>query len=159
MILRTGFGYDVHPLAPGRQLMVGGISIPHHKGTKGHSDGDALIHAIVDALLGASALGNIGDYFPDTDPAYHNMPSRAFLEKTIEMVLEKGFRIINMDSTIVLENPKIKTFISSIRQNLSEIMHTPLETISVKATTSEKMGFAGREEGIACYAVVLIQKD
>lgn len=159
MILRTGFGYDVHPLAPGRQLMVGGISIPHHKGTKGHSDGDALIHAMVDALLGALALGSIGDFFPDTDPAYHNMPSRVFLEKTMEMIREKGFRIINMDSTVVLESPKIKPIIPSIRQNLSELMHTPEEAVSIKATTSEKMGFAGREEGIACYAVVLIQKD
>ena len=159
MILRTGFGYDVHPLEAGRPLKIGGISIPHHKGTQGHSDGDALIHAVVDALLGALALGNIGDFFPDNDPAYQNMESRIFLEKTMHLLHKKKFHIINMDSTVVLEQPKIKPYIPDIRKKLAEIMKISLDAISVKATTSEKMGFAGREEGVACYAVVLIQKD
>ncbi|HHJ09448.1 MAG TPA: 2-C-methyl-D-erythritol 2,4-cyclodiphosphate synthase [Bacteroidetes bacterium] len=158
MILRIGFGYDVHPLVPDRELMIGGISIPHYKGTKGHSDGDALIHAIVDALLGTLALGNIGDFFPDNDPAYHNMKSRIFLEKTIALISNQGFYIVNIDSTVVLEQPKIKSYIPAIRKSLSEIMQIPIDAVSVKATTSEKMGFIGKEEGIACYAVVLIQK-
>ncbi len=159
MILRTGFGYDVHPLVPQHKLMIGGIAVPYHKGTFGHSDGDALIHAIVDALLGALALGNIGDLFPPDDPAYHNMESRFFLEKTITLIREKGFRIVNTDSTVVLEKPKIKPFIPAMRKNLSEIMQIPVDAVSVKATTSEKMGFVGQEEGVACYAVVMIQKD
>lgn len=159
MILRTGFGYDVHPLAPDRKLMIGGIAIPHSRGTKGHSDGDALIHAMVDALLGALALGNIGDYFPDTDPSYRNMESRVFLKKTVSLIREKGFDIVNTDSTVVLEKPKIKPYISTIRKNLAEIMQIPVDNVSVKATTSEKLGFAGKEEGIACYAVVLVQKE
>ncbi|MCD6201482.1 MAG: 2-C-methyl-D-erythritol 2,4-cyclodiphosphate synthase [Bacteroidales bacterium] len=159
MILRTGFGYDVHPLVPERPLMIGGIAIPHYKGTKGHSDGDALIHAIVDALLGTLALGNIGDYFPDDDPLYHNMQSRIFLEKTVALIYNHGFNIVNIDSTVVLEQPKIKPHIPAIRKNLSEIMQISIDTVSVKATTSEQMGFAGKEEGLACYAVVLIQKD
>lgn len=159
MILRTGFGYDVHPLVPDRKLMIGGIEIPHSKGTKGHSDGDALIHAMVDALLGALALGNIGDYFPDTDPSYRNMKSRIFLEKTVSLIREKGFDIVNTDSTVVLEKPKIKPYISAIRKNLAAIMQIPVENVSVKVTTSEKMGFAGKEEGLACFAVVLVQKN
>ena len=159
MILRTGFGYDVHPLVPERPLMIGGIAIPHYKGTKGHSDGDTLIHAIVDALLGTLALGNIGDYFPDDDPLYHNMQSRIFLEKTVALIYNHGFNIVNIDSTVVLEQPKIKPHIPAIRKNLSEIMQISIDTVSVKATTSEQMGFAGKEEGLACYAVVLIQKD
>ena len=157
-MLRTGFGYDVHPLVPDRKLRVGGISVPHYKGTEGHSDGDALIHAIVDALLGALASGSIGDHFPDTDPAYKDKASRYFLEKTLSMVLSNGFEIVNIDSTVVLEKPKIRPYIQAIRKSLAGIMHLPVERISVKATTNERMGFTGREEGIACYAIVLIQK-
>ncbi len=159
MILRTGFGYDVHPLVAERKLMIGGVAIPHYKGTKGHSDGDALIHAIVDALLGALALGNIGDYFPDNDPAYLDVQSRIFLEKAVALIRNQGFHIVNIDSTVVLEQPKIKPHIPAIRKNLSEILQIPMDAVSVKATRSEKMGFAGKEEGMACYAVVLIQKD
>jgi len=158
MILRTGFGFDVHPLERGRALMLGGVTIPHHKGTKGHSDGDALIHAIVDALLGALSLGDIGDYFPDYDPAFKDMKSRVFLEKAVELVNNQNFSIQNIDTTILLEKPKLKPFIPAIRQKLATIMKMPVDAVSVKSTTEEKLGYIGKEKGVACYAVALLLK-
>lgn len=158
MIFRTGLGYDVHPLVSGRPLIIGGINIPHSLGSLGHSDGDALIHAVVDALLGSLALGDIGQHFPDDDISWKDKPSSIFLEKARDLVREKGFDIVNIDTTIILEKPKLKPFIPAIRKNMAQILMTSEDNISVKATTHEKMGFAGEEKGWACHAVVLVKK-
>lgn len=155
---RTGFGYDVHALAENRKLILGGIEIPFEKGLIGHSDADALLHAISDALLGALALGDIGKYFPDTDDQFKNAESRLFLERINKLVEENGYLIGNIDSTLVMEKPKISTYIDQMRSNISEILNISPGQISIKATTSERMGFVGREEGIKAYAVVLIMK-
>jgi 2-C-methyl-D-erythritol 2,4-cyclodiphosphate synthase len=158
MNLRIGYGYDVHQLAKGNKLHMGGIVIPHKKGCVAHSDGDVLIHAICDALLGAAALGDIGYHFPDTDPAYKNIDSKILLKNTLDIISKKGYSIVNIDSTVCLEKPKIKEYIPKMITVLSEILKTQKENISVKATTTEKLGFIGKEEGIAAHAVVLIQK-
>jgi 2-C-methyl-D-erythritol 2,4-cyclodiphosphate synthase len=159
MIFRTGLGYDVHPLVAGRPLIIGGIKIPYHLGTLGHSDGDALLHAVTDALLGSLALGDIGEHFPDDDPAWKNQPSHIFLEKAASLVKEKGFTIANVDTIVILEKPKLKPFIPEIRENMARILNIGVDMISVKATTHEKMGFAGEEKGWACHALVLVQKE
>jgi len=159
MIFRTGLGYDVHPLVAGRPLIIGGINIPYHLGTLGHSDGDALLHAVTDALLGSLALGDIGEHFPDDDPAWKNQPSHIFLEKAAALVSEKGFTIANVDTIVILEKPKLKPFIPEIRENMARILNIGVDMISVKATTHEKMGFAGEEKGWACHALVLVQKE
>lgn len=156
---RTGFGIDFHQLAAGRELWIGGISIPHYKGAVGHSDADVLLHAICDAMLGALCLGDIGLHFPDTDNAYKNIDSKILLARTYELIRSKGYRIGNIDSSICLELPKIKPHALSIRETIASILSIELDQISVKATTAEKMGFVGREEGISAFATVLLLHD
>jgi 2-C-methyl-D-erythritol 2,4-cyclodiphosphate synthase len=158
MSYRIGFGIDFHQLAEGRDLWIGGVKIPHHKGALGHSDADVLLHAICDALLGALALGDIGIHFPNTDTAYKNISSKILLQKCFELVQQKGYRIVNVDSSICLEEPKIKKYSQEMRDIIADILHVTFEDISVKATTTEKMGFAGREEGLFAYANVLLVK-
>lgn len=158
MKLRTGIGFDVHQLVTGRKLVLGGIEIPHEKGCRAHSDGDVLIHAICDALLGAAALGDIGTHFPDTDNQYKDMDSRILLEKTNILLRKKGYDISNIDSVICLQTPKIQGYIAPIRRSLSGVLKIDAEDISVKATTTEKLGFTGREEGLAAWATVLLVK-
>ncbi len=149
-----GFGYDVHKLAPGESLILGGVDFPDAPlGTVAHSDGDVLIHAIIDALFGALALGDIGKHFPDTDPQYKNANSIELLKKTGAMIKEKSAEIINIDSTIVLERPKLREHIDAMRKNIAGALGIKIDQVSVKATTSEKIGFVGREEGVAAYAV------
>lgn len=159
MSFRIGFGIDFHQFAEGRDLWLGGIKIPHSKGAIGHSDADVLLHAICDALLGALALGDIGLHFPNTEQAYKDIESKILLKKSYELIKEKGYTIINIDSTVCLENPKIKPFVSSMQQTIAEILDITVNDISIKATTTETMGFAGREEGLVAYATVLLQKQ
>jgi 2-C-methyl-D-erythritol 2,4-cyclodiphosphate synthase len=158
MSYRIGFGIDFHQLEEGRALWLGGVKIPHHKGALGHSDADVLLHAICDALLGALALGDIGMHFPNTDPAYKNIDSKILLKECFRLVQEKGYRVVNVDSSICLEEPKIKKYSPEMRQIIATILGIGLEDVSVKATTTEKMGFAGREEGLVAYANVLLRK-
>jgi len=153
---RIGHGYDVHRLDEERELILGGVKIPAPKGCVAHSDGDVLIHAICDALLGAANLGDIGKHFPDNDPRYRNISSSILLGKVCEKLKENNFKINNIDSTICLQEPKIAPFIENIKSNLGHLLET--EAISVKATTTEKLGFIGRKEGISAYAVALIHK-
>lgn len=156
--IRIGYGYDVHQLVSGRKLILGGIEIPHHKGLSGHSDADALLHAISDALLGALALGDIGKHFPDTDPQYKGADSKELLRLCYQKVREKGYVLGNLDATVIAEKPKLMPHINSMRNSISEILKCSIEDISIKATTSEKMGFVGQEKGMAVHAVVLIYK-
>ena len=148
---------DVHQLVEGRPLWIGGVLIPHHKGALGHSDADVLLHAICDALLGALALGDIGTHFPDNDAAYKNIDSKILLKRTIDLVRMKNYKVVNVDSTICLEQPKIRPHVSEMQKVIAEIMGVSVDDISIKATTTEKMGFIGREEGIAAYATVLLE--
>lgn len=157
--IRVGFGYDVHTFSKGRELILGGISIPYSHGLMGHSDADALLHAITDALLGAVALGDIGTHFPDTDPAYKNADSAVLLQKAYALVRKKGYRFCNADVTVVCEKPKLKPFIPAMQRKIANLLGSETDTVSVKATTSEKMGFAGRGEGVAVHAVVLVEKS
>ena len=154
MKIKVGFGFDVHQLVEGRELWLGGILLEHEKGLLGHSDADVLTHAVMDALLGAAALGDIGTWFPDTDPAY----SKILLKKTVELIASKGYQIGNIDATICAERPKLKAHIPSMQQVLAEVMGIDADDISIKATTTEKLGFTGREEGISAYATVLINR-
>jgi len=156
--MRIGFGYDVHQFAENRELWLGGVKIPHTKGLLGHSDADVLIHAICDALLGAAALGDIGKHFPDTDPIFKGIASKILLSKTAELLASAGYKIQNIDSTIALQIPKIAPYIMQMRNTLSVILGIDLDQISIKATTTERLGFEGREEGVSAYAVVLISK-
>jgi len=156
--IRVGFGYDVHQLVPGRKLIVGGISIPHTKGALGHSDADVLLHAIADALLGASALGDIGTHFPDTDTRYKNMDSKLIVQQIVTLLKKHNFSIGNIDSTIVLQEPKISPFIPAMKKQIAEILEINESDVSVKATTTEHLGFVGREEGIAAYAVAMVEE-
>ncbi len=158
MQTRIGFGYDVHRLEEGIPFRLGGIDIPHTKGAKGHSDADTLVHAICDALLGASALGDIGQHFPDTSKDYKDINSLVLLEKTIRMITDLGYTINNIDCTVCLQSPKIRPYIDDMRSALSLAMGIDKNSISVKATTEEKLGFTGREEGVAAYAVVLVSQ-
>lgn len=158
MQTRIGFGYDVHQLEEGIPFRLGGVDIPHKKGALGHSDADTLIHAICDALLGAAALGDIGKHFPDNSEEYKNINSLVLLERTIRMIYDMGYAISNIDSTICLQKPKIAPYIEDMRSALSLAMGIDRNQISIKATTEEKLGFTGREEGIAVYAIVLIVK-
>jgi 2-C-methyl-D-erythritol 2,4-cyclodiphosphate synthase len=153
---RTGFGIDFHQLVEGRELWIGGIKLEHSKGALGHSDADVLLHAICDAMLGALSLGDIGLHFPDTDESYKNIDSKILLQKTIWLVREAEYVVGNIDSTICLESPKIKPYVPEMRKVISEILMINENQVSIKATTSEKMGFVGREEGIAAYATVLL---
>jgi 2-C-methyl-D-erythritol 2,4-cyclodiphosphate synthase len=158
MQFRVGFGFDVHKLEEGRDLCIGGIKIPHHKGTLGHSDADVLIHAICDALLGAAALGDIGKHFPDTSSEFKNIDSKILLKRVVLLLQEKNYKVNNIDATLCLEKPKIAPYIDEMRKTLSELVFTDIECISIKATTNEKMGFIGREEGVTAYAVASIIK-
>lgn len=158
MNIRVGYGYDVHQLAEGKELYLGGIKIPHTKGCIAHSDGDVLIHAICDAILGAAAMRDIGYHFPDTAQKYKNIDSKILLQQTLDIVSGKGYSIVNIDSTICLQQPKISNYIPEMVKTLANILDTDQENISVKATTTEKLGFIGREEGISAHAVVLIKK-
>ena len=154
--MRIGFGYDVHRFAEGRELWLGGIKIPHNKGLLGHSDADVVIHAICDALLGAAALGDIGKHFPDTDPKYKGIDSKILLAETSKLLASAGFSIQNIDTTIAVQLPRIAPYIEQMQSTLSGILNLELGQVSVKATTTEKLGFEGREEGISAYAIVLL---
>ncbi|MFV0590012.1 MAG: 2-C-methyl-D-erythritol 2,4-cyclodiphosphate synthase [Draconibacterium sp.] len=158
MSFRVGIGYDVHRLAEGETLWLGGILIPHHKGTVAHSDGDVLIHAICDAMLGALKLRDIGTHFPDNSEEFKNIDSKLLLKRSYELVKEKGYSIVNIDSSISAQQPKLKPFIPEMERVMAEVLGVDIDCISVKATTTEKLGFEGREEGISVNAVVLLQK-
>jgi len=159
MQIRVGFGFDVHQLTTDRDLWIGGIKIPYSKGALGHSDADVLLHAICDAILGALALGDIGIHFPDTDQSFKNIDSKILLAKTVELIRSKGWEISNIDSTLCLEKPKISPFIGEMNKAISTAAAINPDQISIKATTSEKMGYVGREEGVAAYAVALLTKS
>lgn len=158
MSFRVGHGYDVHRLTEGETLWLGGILIPHNKGTVAHSDGDVLIHAICDALLGAVSLGDIGTHFPDNSEEFKNIDSKILLKKSYDLVKEKGFEIVNIDSTINAQNPKLKPFIHEMEKIMADVLEIDVDQISVKATTTEKLGFEGRGEGISANAIVLVKK-
>jgi len=159
MAYRIGSGVDFHQLTEGRDLWIGGIKIPHNKGALGHSDADVLLHAICDALLGALALGDIGMHFPDTDEKYRNIDSKILLMETHKLIRVKGYKTVNIDSTVCLELPKIKPHVPEMRQVIAAILEIPVDSVSIKATTTEKMGFAGREEGLVAYATVLLSEE
>ena len=159
MKIRTGLGYDVHRLVEGRDLWLGGIKIPHTLGLLGHSDADVLIHAICDALLGAANMRDIGYHFPDTSADTLNIDSKILLKKTVDLIATKGYHIGNIDATICAERPKINPHVPSMKACLAEVMGIDEDDISIKATTTERLGFTGREEGISAYAVVLIEKN
>jgi 2-C-methyl-D-erythritol 2,4-cyclodiphosphate synthase len=155
---RIGQGYDVHRLAEGETLWLGGILIPHPKGTVAHSDGDVLLHAICDALLGAVSLGDIGTHFPDTSDDYKSIDSKILLHKSYQLIQENGYEIVNIDTTIAAQQPKLKSRIPGMRKTIARIVRVNEDQISIKATTTEKLGFEGREEGISAYAVVLLKR-
>ena len=159
MSYRIGSGMDVHQLVEGRPLWIGGVLIPHHKGALGHSDADVLLHAICDALLGALSLGDIGMHFPDTDSTYKNIDSKILLQKTFELISRKKYSIVNIDSSLCLESPKIKQHSAAMKKVIAGILKIKEEDISIKATTNEKMGFIEREEGVVAYATVLLKKE
>lgn len=156
--MRIGHGFDVHKFGETRPLILAGVEVPYHEGLIAHSDGDVVLHAITDALLGAVALGDIGTHFPDTDPTYKNANSRLLLQHAYKHVLARGFEIGNVDVTIIAQAPKMLPFITQMRENIASDLNTPLDNVNVKATTTEKLGFVGRKEGIACEAVALLKK-
>lgn len=156
--MRIGHGYDVHRLVTGRRLILGGVEIPHETGLLGHSDADVLLHAISDAILGAIGEGDIGRHFPDTDPAYKGASSLKLLAHVMGLAAEKGYGIGNLDATIVAQRPKLARHIAAMRENIAQTLGTTLDRINVKATTTEELGFAGRQEGIAAYSVVLLEE-
>lgn len=155
--MRIGHGYDVHKLVEGRKLILGGVEIPHEKGLLGHSDADVLTHAVMDALLGAAALGDIGKLFPDNDDKYLGADSIVLLKKVLAIIKDKGYKVVNIDSTIIAQRPKLSPYIDKMRQTLAASMEISLDCVSVKATTEEKLGFSGAELGIAAHAVALIE--
>ena len=159
MKIRVGFGFDVHQLKEGLNFCLGGIIIPHNKGSHGHSDADVLIHTICDALLGAANMGDIGKHFPDTSPEYKGIDSKILLKEVVNLINQKEYTISNIDSTICLQKPKIGKYIPEMKRVLSDCMKIDIEDISIKATTTEKLGFVGREEGVSAYATVLIHKS
>ncbi len=159
MTVQTGIGYDCHRLAPGRRLVLGGVEIPHERGLSGHSDADVLTHAIIDALLGAAALGDIGQHFPDTDPAYRDADSLQLLRTAVQMLREHGFAPRHVDATVLLQRPKLAPVRDQIRASLATALALPIEHVSVKATTGEGMGFVGAEEGAAALAVATVERD
>jgi 2-C-methyl-D-erythritol 2,4-cyclodiphosphate synthase len=159
MSFRIGFGIDFHQMVEERDLWIGGVKIPHHKGAKGHSDADVLLHAICDAMLGALSLGDIGVHFPDTDAAYKNIDSKILLQRTFELIVARGYKVVNVDSSLCLEAPKIKPYVNSMQETIASILQVDVSDVSVKATTTEKMGFVGREEGLVAYATVLLEKQ
>ncbi|MEE8449097.1 MAG: 2-C-methyl-D-erythritol 2,4-cyclodiphosphate synthase [Thermodesulfobacteriota bacterium] len=155
--MRTGLGYDVHPFSPGEGFTLGGVRVPFDKGLKGHSDADVLLHAICDALLGACALGDLGTHFPDTDPSYQGISSLRLLETVAKMVRDEGFAVINIDSTIMAQRPRLAGFIPQMVDKIAVTLSLPARQVSVKATTTEGLGFVGRCEGIACLAVTMVR--
>jgi len=158
MSFRIGSGIDFHQLVADRELWIGGVHIPHSKGALGHSDADVLLHAICDALLGAACLGDIGSHFPDTSSTYKDIDSRILLKSTSELVSKAGYKIVNIDSTICLQEPKISSYITQMRREIARVLSISENDISIKATTTEKMGFVGRGEGISAYATTLLEK-
>jgi 2-C-methyl-D-erythritol 2,4-cyclodiphosphate synthase len=158
MAYRIGTGTDFHQLATGRELWIGGVKIPHEKGAVGHSDADVLLHAICDALLGALALGDIGLHFPDTDNTYKNIDSKILLERTVAIIKENGYEVVNIDSTLCLEKPKIRPHVATMQQVIARIAGVTEKEVSIKATTTEKLGFVGREEGLMANATVLLRR-
>lgn len=156
--MRIGHGYDVHRLAEGRSLILGGVQIPYARGLDGHSDADVLTHAVMDALLGAVALGDIGRHFPDSDPAYLGISSLVLLDAVWKLVTEKGYRLGNLDVTVLAQKPKLAPYLPQMRINLALVLDVNPEQINIKATTEEHLGFTGREEGIACHAVCLLEQ-
>jgi 2-C-methyl-D-erythritol 2,4-cyclodiphosphate synthase len=159
MKLRTGFGFDAHRLIKNRELWLGGVRLEHEKGLLGHSDADVLIHAICDALLGAANMRDMGYHFPDTENEFKDIDSKILLEKTVRLIREKGYEIENIDSMVCAERPKLKNHIPAMQETLARVMNIDVDAISIKATTTEKLGFTGREEGISAYASVLISKS
>jgi 2-C-methyl-D-erythritol 2,4-cyclodiphosphate synthase len=159
MSMRIGHGYDVHAFGPGDKIVIGGVVIPHHHGLVAHSDGDVLLHALCDALLGAAALGDIGKHFPDTDMQYRNADSRSLLRMVYAKLNQLGWKLANADMTIVAQAPRMANYIGRMVETIAADLQSELGQINVKATTTERLGFAGREEGIACYAVVLLEKE
>jgi len=157
-MLRIGFGTDFHKLTEGRDLWIGGVKIPHHKGALGHSDADVLLHAICDALLGAASLGDIGVHFPDSSAEFKDIDSKILLKRTVGLIQQAGYAIVNIDSTLCLQVPKIKPYIDEMQKAIASIAGIAQNDISIKATTTEKLGFVGREEGLVAYAVVLLSK-
>ena len=157
MSFRIGFGVDFHPLVNNRDLWIGGINIPHKKGALGHSDADVLLHAICDAILGAACLGDIGVHFPDTSTEFKNIDSKILLKRTFDLISSKGYRIVNIDSTLCLELPKVKPYIQQMQETIATLLSIKVSDVSIKATTTEKMGFIGREEGLAAYATILLE--
>lgn len=157
-MFRIGHGYDVHRLKEGRTLILGGVNIPYELGLDGHSDADVLVHAVMDAILGAAALGDIGGLFPDTDPAYKGADSMKLLEKVVEAVTLKGYKIGNVDATVIAQRPKLKPYIEQMRVNIASVCGVDLDFINVKATTEEKLGFTGSGEGMSAHAVCIIEK-
>ncbi|MEN9340163.1 MAG: hypothetical protein RIQ62_1475 [Bacteroidota bacterium] len=155
---RTGYGIDFHQMVEGRIFWLGGVQIPHHKGALGHSDADVLLHAICDALLGAVGAGDIGTHFPDTDAQYKNIDSKILLRDSYAIVQAKGYELVNIDSTVCLQEPKIKPHVSAMQEAIANCLHIPVADISIKATTTEQLGFVGREEGIVAHASVMIRK-
>lgn len=158
MNIRIGFGIDFHQLVTGREFWLGGVKIEHDKGALGHSDADVLLHAICDAMLGAACLGDIGVHFPDTDAALKDIDSKVLLQKSFELIKKEGYSIINIDSTLCLQSPKIKNYVPRMQEVIAGILLLPVNTVSIKATTTEKMGFVGREEGLVAYASILLEK-
>lgn len=159
MKFRIGHGYDVHQLTEGRRLIIGGVDIPHEKGLLGHSDADVLVHAVIDSLFGAVALGDIGTHFPDTSPDYKDADSIELLKASCKILYEKGYRISNIDATVIAQKPKLKPYIEDMRKNIAAAMGTDTDCVSIKATTEEKLGFTGRLEGISAHCVALIYCD
>lgn len=157
--LRIGLGVDFHQLTEGRDFWLGGVLVPHHKGALGHSDADVLLHAICDAMLGAASLGDIGMHFPDTDNTYKNIDSKILLKRTQELIAAKGYQVVNIDSTLCLQAPKIKPYVVQMQDTIAGILNISAEEVSIKATTTEKLGFVGREEGVVAYATVLLEKN
>ena len=158
-MLRTGIGFDAHALVEGLPLVIGGVNIPHSKGLLGHSDADVLVHAVMDAILGALALGDIGEHFPDTEDEFQGADSIELLSRVQKMIEEKGYCCENLDSIIIAEKPKLKTFLGEMRENLASVLKINIDQLSIKATTTEHMGFTGREEGIAAQAIVLLKSN
>ena len=157
--MRIGFGYDVHKLTEDRPLILGGVTIPHEQGLLGHSDADVLLHAIADALLGAVALGDIGLHFPDTDPELEGLDSMALLLDVYNLVKKEGYLLSNMDATLAMQRPKLRPYIDAMRKRIASVLELDLNQVSIKATTTEKLGFVGKEEGVAAYAICLLQKE
>ncbi len=158
MNLRIGFGIDFHQLVEGRNFWLGGVLIPHTKGAFGHSDADVLLHAICDAMLGAACLGDIGEHFPDTSDDYKNIDSKILLSRTNDLIKQENYKLVNIDSTLCLQSPKIKPYVPQMQSVIAKLVYLTEKEVSIKATTTEKLGFVGREEGVVAYATVLLEK-